>query len=75
MKDLGIDELLTDAEVQELLKMSRTTLWRLRKRGLPHLKIGGRYRYRKSELLRWMQLQADSNETQLSLSLRDGRPP
>lgn len=50
------DELLTDEELRKFLKASRTTIWRLRtRRGLPHSKVGGRYRYLKSDVLRWLE--------------------
>jgi len=50
------DDLLTQAELQHLLKASRTTIWRLRKRaGLPHSKVGGQYRYRRSDIMRWLK--------------------
>ncbi len=55
-KDLRVDELLTDADLQKLLGVSRTTLWRLRKEaGLPFGKVGREYRYRKSEVLEWVK--------------------
>jgi excisionase family DNA binding protein len=50
------DELLTEAELRVLLKASRTTIWRLRKNeGLPFSKVGGTYRYVKSDVLRWVK--------------------
>jgi excisionase family DNA binding protein len=56
IKDLATDELLTDADLQTLLHISRTTLWRLRKRdNLPYGKVGREYRYRKSEILEWIK--------------------
>ena len=56
MRSLEEDEILTDAGLRELLNISRTTLWRLRKNdGLPYGKIGREYRYRKSEVLDWMR--------------------
>jgi excisionase family DNA binding protein len=54
--DLQVDELLTEAELQILLSVSRTTVWRLRKSaGLPYGKVGRAYRYRKSEVLQWLK--------------------
>ncbi|GEM_PF-900647 len=56
MKSLEEDEILTDEQLQGLLKVSRTTLWRLRRdRGLPFGRVGRTYRYRKSEVLAWMR--------------------
>jgi excisionase family DNA binding protein len=48
-------ELLTDSEVRELLRVSRTTLWRLRRTSrIPYSKIGGRYRYQREDVLQWL---------------------
>lgn len=70
--DLSVDELLTDAELQEFLGISRTTLWRLRKRGgLPFGKVGRAYRYRKSVVLRWVSTQPELSK---QLSLRFNSP-
>jgi excisionase family DNA binding protein len=53
--DLSVDELLTDAQLCELLGISRTTVWRLRKNaGLPFGKVGRSYRYRKADVLAWI---------------------
>lgn len=49
------DDLLTEKEAQDLLKVSRTTLWRLRKTGgLPHHRVGGEVRYRRAALEQWL---------------------
>lgn len=67
MKDLHVDELLTDADLQTLLGVSRTTLWRLRKRaGLPFGKVGRGYRYRKSEVLQWIKDNRDRDAQEQS---------
>jgi excisionase family DNA binding protein len=56
VQNLEDDALLTDLELRELLGVSRTTLWRLRNRaGLPYGKVGREFRYRKSEVLRWVK--------------------
>jgi excisionase family DNA binding protein len=47
--------ILTDKELQAVLKVSRQTLWRLRKASaLPYFKVGGQYRYRSEEIDRWL---------------------
>jgi excisionase family DNA binding protein len=74
-RHLEIDELLTEAELQAMLDISRTTLWRLRKSaGLPFGKVGREYRYRKSEVLHWMKdNKYRSNQLSLYLEVRQGR--
>ena len=69
-RDLSVDELLTDIQLRELLGISRTTLWRLRKiGGVPYGKVGRSYRYRKSEVLRWI---ADNPRQSHSIPLNLG---
>lgn len=49
-------EILTEQELQELLGVSRTTLWKLRKtENLPYTKIGREYRYFRSEIMEWLK--------------------
>jgi excisionase family DNA binding protein len=68
MVDLSVDELLTDKQLREFLGISRTTLWRLRKEaGLPYGKVGRSYRYRKSDVLRWV---SDNPEASMQLPLQ-----
>lgn len=72
MNDLEVDELLTEAELQVLLGVSRTTLWRLRKHAeLPFGKVGREYRYRKSEVLEWIR-NNHHREKQLRLRFPEG---
>lgn len=50
------DELLTTRGLMEFLGLSRTKIWELaRKEGLPAFKEGGEYRYRRSEVLDWLE--------------------
>ncbi len=50
------DELLTTRELMAMMKLSRTKIWELvQNNGLPAFKIGGDYRYRRSEVLEWME--------------------
>jgi len=47
---------LTTRELMEFLNLSRTKLWELvNKEGLPAFKIGGDYRYRRAEVLAWLE--------------------
>ncbi|MCX8069121.1 MAG: DNA methyltransferase [Thermodesulfovibrionales bacterium] len=47
--------MLTEKEILEDLKISRTTLWRLKKKGLPAIKVGSTYRYDKTQILDWIK--------------------
>lgn len=48
-------ERLTGPQVQDALSISRTTLYRLRKQGLPAVKVGGHPRYRLSDVEDWLE--------------------
>lgn len=54
------DEILTSREAQKLLKIGRTKLWALTKKGhLPAYRIGdgktSALRYKRLELLKWLE--------------------
>ena len=50
------EQLLTTRELMEFLNLSRTKVWELvTKQGLPAFKIGGDYRYRRGEVLVWLE--------------------
>ena len=50
------DELMTTRQLMECLSLSRTKIWELvNKEQLPAFKIGGDYRYRRSEVLEWLE--------------------
>lgn len=49
------DELLTSAEVAELLKVHRKQIYRLMRRGLPARRVGGEWRFSRSEILAWAE--------------------
>jgi excisionase family DNA binding protein len=52
----GDDELMTTKQVMVYLQLSRTKIWELvNKENLPAFKIGGDYRYRRSEIDAWME--------------------
>lgn len=51
-------DLMKTEEVLGYLAISRTKLWQLvNKEGLPAFKIGGDYRYRRSEIDAWIEKQ------------------
>jgi len=62
-------EILTGLEVESLLHVSRTTLWKLREEGrLPYTKVGRKYLYLRSEVLAWLKDQR-GGEVQLTMPL------
>lgn len=59
----SLKELLTESEVLRLLRISRTTLYNLRKEEkIPYYKIGGRYRYDKDEVLRAFRVEVQKSQ-------------
>ncbi len=56
IKQPGADELLTFAELEEWLKVSRTTIYRLLStKELPSYRIGRSVRVRRSDVDRWLE--------------------
>jgi excisionase family DNA binding protein len=48
--------MLTAEEMEQQLNISRTTLYRLRKQGLPHIKVGHKtIRYDLVAVLKWLE--------------------
>jgi excisionase family DNA binding protein len=57
-------ELLTTNQVQELLSVDRTTIYRMAQGGqLPALRVGKQWRFDRVEIDRWLRLQAASGVT------------
>jgi len=49
-----MEELISEEKLSEVLQVSRTTLWKLRKKGLPHIKAGKKVRYKLDEAIAWL---------------------
>jgi len=50
------ETLMTTTELMAFLNLSRTKIWTMiQNDGLPAFKFGGDYRFRKSEILKWME--------------------
>jgi excisionase family DNA binding protein len=50
------ETLMTTTEVMAFLNLSRTKIWTMiQNDGMPAFKFGGDYRFRKSEILVWME--------------------
>jgi excisionase family DNA binding protein len=55
-KEFGPNDLLTTRDLMDYLQVSRTKVWELvTKQGLPAFKLGGDYRYRRSEVDLWLE--------------------
>jgi len=54
---VGLDQqLLTTRELMSFLNLSRTKIWEMvKKENLPAFKLGGDYRYRRSEVIAWLE--------------------
>ena len=49
-------EMLTEIEAAKLLRISPKKLWTMRMAGeVPHIRLRGSIRYRRSSLLRWLE--------------------
>lgn len=60
--DSTFDELLTITEISERLKISKTTIYRLRKQGLPALKVGKSLRFNEKQVIEWLLTKGYTNE-------------
>jgi len=74
-KDTPTDEtLMTTTEVMAFLNLSRTKVWMMiQKDGLPAFKFGGDYRFRKSEVLKWMEQFRTSTAAQESTPKQESK--
>ena len=52
-----MQDYLTEDEIAEKLKVSRTTLWQLRKDGMPFVRVRAGIRYRPSTVEEWLEQQ------------------
>lgn len=58
------DTLMTTTELMKFLNLSRTKIWTMiQHEGLPAFKFGGDYRFRKSEILQWMEKYRANNSS------------
>jgi len=49
------DEILTKEELSKLLKVGIRTIDRMRDEGMPYFKIGTAVRFRKEQVLQWIE--------------------
>jgi len=51
---------LTIEDIAEMLQVTRTTIYNLKKRGLPFIKLGKNVRFDKDEVVEWVRSQQTS---------------
>src|SRR5262245_9730 len=63
VRDWDGDELLSERELSRQFKLARTTLWRLRNAGLPHVVVGVGHRrlirYDPNAVHQWLESRSD----------------
>jgi excisionase family DNA binding protein len=50
-----VEEILTKEELTTYLKVTERTIDRLRKKGMPFLKVGDTVRFQKDAVLKWLE--------------------
>lgn len=53
---------ITESELCEWLKITPSTAWRWRKRGMPHIGTRKSIRYNKEQVEKWLQEKARQNK-------------
>ncbi len=48
-------ELLTSKELEKILKVNRTTIWRYKKQGMPFEKVGKSIRFNPDKVMKWIE--------------------
>src|SRR5687768_11669834 len=74
MLEVTLQNLLSPKELERVMGVSRTTLWRLREHGLPFVRVGRQLRFDPREVERWL---SGMHETafQASLALGEAGTP
>ena len=52
---------LTVDDVSEMLQVTRSTVYNLKKRGLPYIKLGKNIRFDQDEVIEWVKANRDDN--------------
>ena len=50
-----MNEFISEEELSERLQVSRNTLWKLRKKGMPHTRVGKKIRYNHEDAINWLK--------------------
>lgn len=60
--ELLMEGLLTEQELADRLRLSRSSAWKLRGQGLPFMRVGGSIRYLWSEVALWLKQRAEAEK-------------
>ena len=55
---------LTIEDVSEMLQVKRTTVYNLKKKGLPFIKLGKNIRFDKEEVVKWVRSNSKNTSTE-----------
>ena len=58
--ELLMEGFLTEQELADRLRLSRSSVWKLRGQGLPFMRVGGGIRYLWSEVEMWLKQRAEA---------------
>jgi predicted DNA-binding transcriptional regulator AlpA len=62
---------LTENELSDILRISRSTLWELRKSGMPYRQVRGQIRYRLEEVNAWLDENCAVNRVKAAATNED----
>ena len=55
-----MEDFMTEQELADRLRLSRSSVWKLRGQGLPFMRVGGGIRYLWSEVEMWLKQRAEA---------------
>lgn len=61
-KDMLMKDYLSEEAIMSMFDICRTTLWNLRKKGLPHYRVGSLIRYDLDEVTQWLRAETPDKE-------------
>lgn len=57
-----MEDFMTEQELSDRLRLSRSSVWKLRGQGLPFMRVGGGIRYLWSEVEVWLKQRAEAEK-------------
>lgn len=58
-KESNAEHYLSTGKLMEMLGISRSTVYRLMAKGMPHIMVGSVHRFPKEQVLKWLQEKGD----------------